>query len=329
LLKEAAQDTHSRALERLAVEVAAHLNGPFDAVNNMIEKMIFRLMDEQKQEDEHKHWCDQEISKTDTMKEDKEEKIKNLKAEIKVETAEVAKLTNEIADAEKMIGEIKTFVKEATEIRQTGKKENALAIKDSKDAQSSLTNAIAVLEAFYKESGEIAKEPWEFIQKPVNLGKNPATWDSSYTGVSDPDKQPGGIVSVLEGVLGDFTKMEAETVSQEAQDQSEFDDSMKSSAIDSAERTQEAKMKTAEKARRVDKIASLSSTKKDTDGELEKTNQYLTDLKPACVNTDGGASYTDRKAARTKEITALKTAQVTLQDAFKEKSFLQKRVHRQ
>merc|ERR1719157_22432 len=211
------------------------------------------------------------------------------------------------------------------EIRETGKKENALALKDAQDAQKSLTNAIAVLEAFYKESGEIKKEPWEFIQKPVNLGKNPATWDSSYTGVSDPDKQPGGIVSVLEGVLGDFSKMEAETKSQEAQDQSEFEESMKSSAIDSAERTQEAKMKTAEKARRTDKIASLSSTLKDTDGELEKTNQYLSDLKPACVNTDGGASYEDRKAARATEITALKKAQVTLQDAFKEKAkmFLQ------
>merc|ERR1719157_388572 len=115
------------------------------------------------------------------------------------------------------------------EIRQTGKEENALAIKDAQDAAKSLTDAIAVLEAFYKESGEIQKEPWEFIQKPVNLPKNPATWDSSYTGVSDPDKQPGGIVSVLEGVLGDFSKMEAETVSQEAQDQSEFEDSMKSS----------------------------------------------------------------------------------------------------
>ena len=33
-------------------------------------------------------------------------------------------------------------------------------------------------------------------------------------------------------------------------------------------------MKIAEKARRADKIASLSSTEKDTDGELEKTNQY-------------------------------------------------------
>merc|ERR1719194_190228 len=100
LLKEAAKDSKSRALERLAVEVAAHLNGPFDAVNNMIEKMIFRLMDEQKQDDEHKLWCDQEIKKSETMKEDKEDKIKDLKAEIKKETATVGELTEEIKDAE-------------------------------------------------------------------------------------------------------------------------------------------------------------------------------------------------------------------------------------
>jgi hypothetical protein len=325
LLKEAAQDTHSRALERLAQEVATHLNGPFDQVNNMIEKMIFRLMDEQKQEDEHKHWCDQEIKKTNVMKTDKDDKIADLKAEIKVENAEIGKLTNELVDANKMISDITAFVKEATEIRTTGKKENSLAVKDSQEAQTSLTNAIAVLTAFYKESGEVAKEPWEFIQKPVNLPKNPATWDSSYTGASDPDRQPGGIISVLEGVLGDFSKMEAETKSQEAQDQAEFEESMKSNSIEKAGRTQETTMKTAEKARRVDKVASLSSTKKDTEGELEKTEQYLTDLKPACVNTDGGASYTDRKAARATEIEALKTAQVTLQDAFKAKSFLQLR----
>merc|ERR1719235_179105 len=97
LLKQAAKDANSRSLERLAVEVAAHLNGPFDAVNNMIEKMIFRLMDEQKQEDEHKLWCDQEIKKTDTMKQDKDDKIADLTAEIKVETATVKKLTDEIA----------------------------------------------------------------------------------------------------------------------------------------------------------------------------------------------------------------------------------------
>merc|ERR1719217_1113731 len=198
--------------------------------------MIFRLMDEQKKEDEHKLWCDQEIKKTDTMKEDKEDKIDDLKAEIKVETAAVAKLTDEIEAAEKMISDIVTFIKEATEIRQTGKKENALAIKDSEDAQTSLSNAIAVLTAFYKESGEIAKKPWEFIQKPVNLPKNPATWDSEYTGVSDPDKQPGGIISILEGVNADFSKMESETKSQEAQDQEEYEAAMKDNSIEKAGR---------------------------------------------------------------------------------------------
>merc|ERR1719240_1127682 len=137
-------------------------------------------------------------------------------------------------------------MKEATEIREVGKKENALAIKDAQEAQKSLTNAIAVLEAFYKESGEIPKEPWEFIQKPVNLPKNPATWDSEYTGVSDPDKQPSGIISVLEGVLADFSKMEAETKSQEAQDQDKYEAAMKDNSIEKAEREQEVKMKTAE-----------------------------------------------------------------------------------
>merc|ERR1719331_1410758 len=218
-------------------------------------------------------------------------------------------------------------MKEATEIREVGKKENAAAIKDAQDAQTALTNAIAVLTDFYKGSGEIAKEPWEFIQKPVNLGKNPATWDSGYSGTADPDKQPGGIISVLEGVLGDFSKMEAETKSQEAQDQKEYEEVMKTNDIEKAERTQEVTMKTAEKARRADKVASLSSTEKDTAGELEKTNQYISDLQKACVN--GDSSYTDRKAARAKEITALKKAQVTLQDAFKAKSFMQINSHRQ
>jgi len=41
-------------------------------VNNEIEKMIFRLMDEQKKEDEHKLWCDQELEKSNTSLVDKE-----------------------------------------------------------------------------------------------------------------------------------------------------------------------------------------------------------------------------------------------------------------
>jgi len=327
VLRAAAQKTHSHALERLSQEVAAHLSGPFDQMNNMIEKMIFRLMDEQKQEDEHKDWCDQELKKTNVMKDDKEDKVAELKAAIAKEVAAVAKLTAEITSATEMMSDIVAFKKEATEIREVGKKENKLAIDDAETGQKALANAIAVLQDFYKSTGEIKKEPWEFLQAPVKLPENPKTWDSSYSGVSDPKKGSTGIIVVLEAVMSDFAKMEAETKAQEAADQKEFDQSMSDNDIELARRTQESDMKTEEKKRRSDKIAELESQKKSTSGELEKTNQYLRDLKPACVNTDAGASYDDRKAARTQEVEALKKAQGILEDAFKAKasSFLQVR----
>jgi len=190
-------------------------------------------------------------------------------------------------------------------------------VKDANTAQTALTNAIAVLTAFYKSSGEVAKEPWEFIQAPVGLGKKPSTWDSGYSAVADPENVNTGILSILEAVLSDFERMEADTKSQEAVDQQEFDQAMSDHAIEKAERTQEVEMKTAEKGRRNDKINSLNGQKKNTVAELEKTNFYLRDLKPACVN--GDSSYEDRKAARSKEIDALHKAQGILEDAFKEK----------
>jgi len=328
LLRAAAREAHSRALERLAMEVSAHLNGPFDNVNQMIQKMIFRLMNEQKNEDEHKLWCDKELSMSNSMKTDKTDKIKNLNANIKVENAAVAKLTEDIKNAAKTMSDISTFMKEATEIRNTGKSENNLAIKDSKEAQAAIANAVGVLEAFYKESGSIKKEKWEFIQEsnkgPVKLSKNPALWDSPYNGVSDPKNQPNGIVTVLENIATQFSKMQGETQAQEQVDQKEYENAMKANKIEQSRRSKESEMKSAEKSRKIGSLVRLQAAKKATSAQLEKTQQYLKDLSPACV--DGGSTYGARKANRTKEIVALRKAQSTLTDAFKGKkgaSFLQ------
>jgi hypothetical protein len=325
LLKEAAKNAHSRALERLAVEVAAHLDGPFDQVNNMIEKMIYRLMDEQKQEDEHKHWCDQELKRTDTMKNDKADKVDDLTKSIDVEDAELAELSTELTNTQTMISKIEAFMQESTEIRQTGKRENALAIKDAANAQNALADAIAVLTDFYKSSGGIAKEPWEFLQSPVNLPKGkPQLWGSSYTMAADEDNQPGGIISVLEGVMDNFSKMEAATKSQEAQDQAEYEEAMKDSKTEKAGRVREASMMTAEKARRANNAASLSRNRKDTDVELSKAKQYLDQLRPACGEKDEVDGYESRRKSRSAEIDALKSAKGTLKEAFSEKAkFLQ------
>lgn len=323
-LRQQAHALHAQGLARLAQELSTRLGDPFAEVTNMIEKMIFRLMAEQKDEDDHKNWCDKEVKKTDTSISDKTDKVDELSAKIDDAQATVSLLTEEIKSANEMVSKIIAFVNEATEIRKVGKQENALAIKDSESAQTALANAVAVLTDFYKSSGEVPKESWELLQRGVDLPKNPDTWDASYTGVADADNQPDGIITILEKTSEDFAEMEADTRAQEASDQDIFDTDMQDNAIDKAKRMKEAEMKANEKKRLVGKVNSLTKTKKHVSDELEATQQYLKDLQPACV--DGDSTYEERKSARAKEIDALHKAQDILAEAFKEGSaFLQRK----
>jgi len=319
LLRTAAEASHSQAMARLAQEVAMHLkDGPFDQINNMIQKMIFRLMAEQKDEDDHKNWCDKELSESETSKDDKKEKMEELEAKIEEEKAKIQKLTDRIKEADDMVEKITGHVEEATEIREVGKEENKVAVKDAQDAQKAVAEATAVLTTFYKESGMIEKKSYELMQKePVKLPETPSTWEASYTGVADPVEQPDGIIAVLEKVSEDFAKMEAQTKAQEESDQSLYDEDMKKCAIEKAALTKESEMKDAEKKRKIQKVAQMKATHKHVSDEHAAVVQYLKDLQHGCV--DGDSTYEDRKAARAKEIEALGKAQIILRDAFKEK----------
>ena len=61
LLRKAGSSKQTAALEKLAEKIAALKqtpgSGTFDQIKNMIQKMIFHLMSEQKDEDDHKNWC--------------------------------------------------------------------------------------------------------------------------------------------------------------------------------------------------------------------------------------------------------------------------------
>lgn len=311
-LRQEAARVHSKSFTRFTEQLAARMGGPFDEINDMIQKMIFRLMAEQKDEDEHKSWCDTELSKTNTAIEDKTGKITKLDLEIQADQASAQELGTEIAEASSKAAEIASFIEEATELRNAGKEENEAAIHDAKRAQDAIAKAIAVLEAFYKESGKIS----DFLQRnsaPVNLPASPSTWDAGYTGVADPSAQPDGIIAVLEKISADFSKMEADTKAQEATDQKNYQDANKEAEIEKARREKEAEMKTQEKSRLLARVATLEKSKKHTTGELDAQKQYLKDLNPACV--EGDSTYEDRKAARTAEIAALKDAQVILSEA--------------
>merc|ERR1719353_317774 len=146
--------------------------------------MIFHLMDEQKNEDEHKHWCDKELTNPDLMitakKDDSEATITQL-------TEKIQDLKNGITSNQDAVALSEKEISDRTADRAAAKAENSATIKDAEDAQSAVAEAIAVLTTFYKNSGEVQKEAWEsFAQTsaPMRLSSRtsstpfsrPRTW---------------------------------------------------------------------------------------------------------------------------------------------------------
>merc|ERR1719487_856303 len=325
LLKKAATLAHSKALQKLAQEISTY-DGPFDKIKQMIQKMIFRLMSEQKDEDDHKNWCDMEMEKSTESKEDKDEKIQLLKSKISEHDAAIKLLVKQLTDNNKKAQDITEYMEQETELRNENHAEIVATIKDSQDAQAAVTSAIQVLKDFYKESGMIAKEPWEFVQvssrRGVDLPKSPDTWDSSYTGAADPNSGSDGVLAILDGVMEKFSTMEADAKVQDETDQQNYEKDMQAKKISLEETKQDTQMKTTKKDSMQEKMEGLAATLKHTTSEFDAVVQYLKDLQPACG--EGDSSYEDRKKARSDEITALRKAQTILEDAFRAKLFLQK-----
>merc|ERR1719331_2892747 len=113
VLRKAGSKKATAALSKLADKImelkAGQMpgSGMFDSIKNMIQKMIFHLMDEQKNEDEHKHWCDKEITNTDLMQKEKKEKKEAAEATITQLAEKIQSLKNGIEENQLFVASTK------------------------------------------------------------------------------------------------------------------------------------------------------------------------------------------------------------------------------
>merc|ERR1719174_2274920 len=324
LLRKAAGAAHSKSLQKLAQEISS-FDGPFDKIKAMMQKMIFRLMGEQKDEDEHKLWCDMETEKSTESKDDKADKKALMTTKVTEMDAAIKLLVSQITENNARVNSIAEYQETETTLRDENHAEILATIKDSQDAQAALTDAIQVLKNFYKESGMIPKEPWEFVQtgsRDVELPESPSTWDSSYTGTADPKGGADGILTILDETMQKFSRMEADAKVTDETDQKEYEQDMAAKKIEMDETNTDTQMKTTKKESLQAKMEGTAATLKHTTSELDAVEQYLRDLEPACGT--GDSSYDNRKKARADEIEALRRAQTILEEAFRAKAFLQK-----
>jgi len=129
-------------------------------------------------------------------------------------------------------------------------------------------------------------------------------------------------LSILDGVMQKFSRMEADSKAADETDQTNFEKDMAAKKIEIETTNSDSQMKTSKKDSLQEKMEGESAQLKETTSAKDAVDQYLKDLEPACGT--GDSSYGDRKAARSDEITALRKAQGILTEAFRAKGFLQK-----
>merc|ERR1719420_2366219 len=275
----------------------------------MIKDLIAKLEADAEAEASQKSYCDEEMEKAISARDEANGKIETETANIDEAESKIAKLTEDIDELSNQIADLRKSLFEATELRAKEKAENEKTIGDSEAGLEAIKNAIEVLKDFYDNA---------FIQfVPKNSGRDGKTVDDlapggpsgEYHGNQDAAK---GIFGLLEVIQSDFERT-IETVTKEEEDaQAEFEAYEKETNDSIEEKGKSKKDKETEKEDTEADLVGFKEDLKTAQEKLADAKEELEKLKPLCVDT--GMSWKERRARQKQEIEALKQALAILED---------------
>merc|ERR1719454_1331502 len=221
-------------------------------------------------------------------------KSAELKAEVKVLQAELAKLAKQQADMDAIRAEEKAAY-------DTAKAELEQGI-------AGVQKALGVLRDYYGGAAFMQKGFDAFMQQPAK----PKTFVKA-------EGAGASIIDILEVVESDFTKNLAAEETQEEDAVSDYEKTTHDNKIATTEKSQGVKYKTKEFTGLDKAIVDMTGDKDNAATELDAVLEYYAKLKDRCIAKP--ETYEDRKARREAEIAGLKEALQILEG---ESAFMQR-----
>merc|ERR1719343_462499 len=120
----------------------------------------------------------------------------------------------------------------------------------------------------------------------------------------------GGPIGMLEGIVTDFARLDAETTAAEKQAARTYDEFMADAQADKEEKHKEEVRTRLAKDDAEFKVSELQKDLAANEGELAKANKYYDELKPLCTQVH--VSYEERVRQREQEISSLNEAYAIL-----------------
>jgi len=274
---------------RFALLQAKVRNAVFEKVVKDIQAMVDKLVKEKQEEIELRDFCIEEFHKNQLAHEQSSRDKADLEAKIDDLASTIKTLSQEIKDLEIAIKEAQTELKRTGQDREIENSELQATVADQRATQKLLHGALKALKSVYAAS---------FAQ----TGHSRQPEFKSY----EKNKKSGGVMGMIEEVIGDAQKLEAEAIRANEEAQKSYEDFVKdtNTSIENMTKDKINKEKNNAKAK-TDKVE--AETERDgVATNIEELEKAATDLHGRCDYTI--KNFDMRQGARDDEIGALKQA---------------------
>jgi hypothetical protein len=292
-LERVAAQTNSPMLAMIASSVRLDA---FTEVRKAISAMVAELTKQQQDEVEHKDWCVAETNENtkDTGAAGDAKSALEIKRDS--QKKEVETLKSQIDGTKAAIAEARNQMKRGSETREAANADYQQTIADQRMTQIVLSKATSTLKQVYAllQNGRAHRQPKDFNKYEKNA-------------------KGAQVVAMLEGILGDSRKAEADAIKAEQNAQTTYETFMMDSNKDIAQKSEQAMTMSGNKAETQE---ALTMTKKDlgaTNKKIDNLGAELIDLKKGCDFVVD--NFTARQSARGAEMDALNEAMGILSGA--------------
>jgi len=285
----------------------------FAKIKGMITDMITKLEKEAEEDGAEKAYCDEEMAKTQSKKEELDSEIESLSTKIDRAASKSAQLKADVKELQEELAALSKEQAEMDSMRSDQNKDYRTASSDLKQGLAGVQKALGMLREYYGGAAFVQDDAHfgAFMQQPSPPAKH---GKSSGAG--------GSIIDILEVVESDFSKDLAKEEAAESDAQADYDKTTQMNKISKAQKDQDVKYFTQEFKSLDKEISELSSDKGTAGSELSAVMEYYDRIKDRCVAKP--ESYEERAARRKAEIEGLKTAQNILEN---ETAFVQRKRH--
>jgi hypothetical protein len=315
ILRKLGKEQHSGALTQLASRIAmmqrsgAFRNAdPFVKVRGMISDMLAKLEKQMGAEAAEKAYCDEEMGKTEEKKTKLETTVEKLTNKIDKSASKSAELKSEVKTLQE---ELATLAKEQEEMDKVRADEHAVYLEEKAVLEKGLAGIRKALQLLRDYYGGAAAAAAALVQEDASEDSDDAQ-PAAPAGHSKSGGAGGSIISILEVAESDMAKGLAKVETEEADEQSAYDETTQENKITKAAKDQDVKYKAMEAAGLDKSITELSSDRETTNTELGSVLAYYAKIQERCVAKP--VSYEARKKAREAEINGLKEALTVLEN---------------